>query len=259
MNLTQGVMLFLAAVAGGMVNSIAGGGTLLTFPALVWAGHSSLIANATNTLALAPGAFASSWGYRHEVMTVPRRYFVLLAPGLIGGIIGAYLLSQTPARTFARIVPWLVLFATILFMVQPKLQQRLRSAQNKSASASDEATPQWLAGAALYQFVVGIYGGYFGAGIGILVLAMLGMLGLSNLHQMNGLKNILAGAINLIAAIYFITADMIRWPEAIIMAVGAFVGGYGMARLAQRLGQTIVRRSVIIIGLTLSAIFFWRG
>jgi hypothetical protein len=253
MTFTQNALLFLAAAVAGMVNSIAGGGTLLSFPALVWMGLDPRVANATNSLALAPGAFSSMWGYRDAMSETPRRYFVLLLPGLLGGVLGGYLLARTPLRTFARLVPWLVLFATVLFTLQPFLQRWLRQHQ---ADDTKPATRHWLVGASFYQFLVGIYGGYFGAGIGILLLALLGVLGMTNLHQMNGLKNVLAGGINLIAALYLITANLIHWQAAAVMALGALVGGYGMARVAQRLGQTFVRRAVIIIGFTLSAIFF---
>jgi len=257
MTFTQNLLIFLAAAVAGMVNSIAGGGTLLSFPALVWMGIDPRVANATNSLALAPGAFSSMWGYRDAMRETPRRYFVLLLPGLVGGILGGYLLARTPLRTFAMLVPWLVLFATVLFTLQPLLQRWLR--KHITTDHNEPATRNWLLGASLYQFLVGIYGGYFGAGIGILLLALLGLLGMTNLHQMNGLKNVLAGVINLVAALYLITANLIHWPSAGVMALGALVGGYGMARLAQRLGQTFVRRCVIVIGYTLSAIFFWRS
>lgn len=240
-----------------MVNSVAGGGTLLSFPMLVWTGVDPRIANATNTLAMVPGACSSLWGYRDEMREIPRRYFALLIPGLIGGVLGGWLLARTPLQTFSRLVPWLVLFATVLFMLQPVVQRWLR--KSSADTAAQHASRQWMIGASIYQFFTGVYGGYFGAGIGILLLAMLGMLGMTNLHQMNGLKNILAGAINLIAALYLITAHLIFWPAAGVMALGSLVGGYGMARIAQRLGQTFVRRCVIIIGFTLSAIFFWRS
>lgn len=257
MTLTQGLLLFFAAMGAGMVNSVAGGGTLLSFPMLVWTGVDPRMANATNTLAMVPGACSSLWAYRAEMREIPRRYFALLIPGLIGGILGGWLLARTPMQTFARLVPWLVLFATVLFMLQPIVQRWLR--KSSTDHATQHASQQWLIGAAFFQFFTGVYGGYFGAGIGILLLAMLGVLGMTNLHQMNGLKNILAGAINLIAALYFITVNLILWPAAGVMALGSLVGGYGMARIAQRLGQTFVRRSVIVIGFTLSAIFFWRS
>lgn len=248
MNLIEGSLLFTAALAAGMINSVAGGGTLVSFPALVWAGHPSINANATNTLALAPGALSSLWGYRSELKDTPRYMFTLLVPSFCGGILGAVLLKLTPAKTFEVLVPFLILFATLLFMAQEPLKRWLRLGEAHEAHKSFN----WMLGASFYQFLVGVYGGYFGAGIGILTLAVLGVLGLENIHQMNGLKNIFAGTINLVAAVYFIYAGLIHWPEALLMAVGAIIGGYGAAGLARRMGQRVVRRIVIVIGFAMT-------
>jgi uncharacterized protein len=248
MTLWEGSWLFTAALAAGMINSVAGGGTLVSFPALVWAGHPSINANATNTLALGPGSLSSMWGYRRELKDTPGYLFALLIPSFIGGIIGAVLLKLTPARTFDVLVPFLILFATLLFMAQEPLKRWLRLGEAHEAHKS----AGWLAGASFYQFLVGVYGGYFGAGIGILTLAVLGVLGLENIHQMNALKNIFAGTINLVAAAYFISAGLIHWPEAILMSIGAIIGGYGAAGLARRMGQRAVRRIVIVIGFAMT-------
>lgn len=252
MTLSQSLLLFSAALAAGMINSVAGGGTLVSYPALVWLGYPQISANATNTLALAPGALSSLWGYRGELKDTPRHFFVLLVPSFIGGIAGAVLLKLTPAKTFEFLVPFLILFATLLFMVQDPIKRWLHLGEAHEV----QQLPSWptgmQAGALFYQFLVGIYGGYFGAGIGILTLAVLGVLGLENIHQMNALKNIFAGTINLVAALYFIYAGLIHWPEAILMAAGAIIGGYGAAGLAQRMGQRAVRRCVIVIGLAMA-------
>jgi hypothetical protein len=204
MTFPAGALLFSAAFAAGVINSIAGGGTLLSFPALVWAGHAPVYANATSALALAPGSLGSLWGYRSELRDTPPRFFVLLIPSFIGSIIGAVLLKLTPEKLFEAFVPFLILFATLLFMAQEPLKRRLRLGEGGAGRVSTS----WLAGASCYQFLVGVYGGYFGAGIGILTLAVLGLLGLQNIHQMNGLKNIFAGTINLVAALYFIYAGL---------------------------------------------------
>jgi uncharacterized protein len=248
MTFGQAALLFGSAFAAGMVNSVAGGGTLLAFPALVWAGHEPIYANATTTLALGPGSLSSMWGYRREMKDTPRRFFALLVPCFIGGIVGAILLKLTPAKTFEALVPFLILFATLLFMAQDPIKRWLRLGEVHEPHNS----LSWMAGAIFYQFLVGVYGGYFGAGIGILTLAVLGVLGLENIHQMNGLKNIFAGTINLVAAVYFIFAGLIHWPEAILMSVGAIIGGYGAAGLARRMGQKIVRRLVIVIGFAMT-------
>lgn len=253
MTILQGVLLFGSAALAGMINSVAGGGTLLTFPALIWAGNSAIIANATSTVALVPGAWSSIWGYRSQLHETPRRFFVLLLPSLIGGIIGAVLLKRTPPVIFANMVPYLVLFATVLFMLQEPVQRWLRT----SELTHHPVTARWIIGTSFYQFLVAIYGGYFGAGIGILMLAVLGIMGLTNIHQMNGLKNIFGSSINAVAAIYFILAGLVNWQSALLMMAGAIIGGYGAAGLAQRLGQKFVRRAVIVIGfaMTISLLF----
>lgn len=254
MTLIQGSLLFGAAFAAGMINSVAGGGTLLTFPSLYWAGYSPVIANATSTVALVPGAWSSLWGYRREVRHTPQRFLYLLVPSFIGGIIGAVLLKRTPDKTFAALVPFLILFATILFVIQGPIQRRLKTAQ----SADHPATTAWLIGASCYQLFVAAYGGYFGAGIGFLMLAALGMMGLSNIHQMNGLKNLLGSMVNAVAALYFIYAGLVEWPAAALMAAGAILGGYGAAGLARKLGQTFVRRAVIVIGIAMAISLFFK-
>jgi uncharacterized membrane protein YfcA len=256
MTIGQAILLFFASAVAGMINSVAGGGTLLTFPSLVWAGFPEKIANATSTLALVPGAWSSAYGYRKEMSDAPRKFLYLLIPSLVGGLIGAILLRRTPPTVFASLVPFLVLFATILFMAQAPIQRWLKS----GASAHHEATTRWLVGASFYQFLVAIYGGYFGAGIGILMLAVLGIMGLSDIHQMNGLKNIFGSMINAVAAVYFVIAGMVDWPSAALMAAGSILGGYGAAGIARRIGQKAVRKIVIVIGLAMTiSLFFKRG
>ncbi len=248
-------MLFAAAVAAGMINSVAGGGTLVTFPALVYAGYSPITANATNTLALVPGAWSGAYGYRRELGALPRRLLVLLVPSVFGSLLGAFLLKRTPPGTFAALVPFLVLFATVLFMVQEPVQRWLRTSEVTHHSI----TTGWLVGASVYQFLVAVYGGYFGAGIGILMLAVLGVMGMTDIHQMNGLKNVFGSTINGIAAIYFVIGGLVDWPAALLMAVGATAGGYGAVGIARRIGPKAVRRVVIAIGLGMAVSLFFRG
>ncbi|HKX29058.1 MAG TPA: sulfite exporter TauE/SafE family protein [Blastocatellia bacterium] len=252
MTLIQGLLLFVAALLAGMINSVAGGGTLLTFPTLAWVGHAEKIANATSTVALVPGAWSSMLGYRSEVQQTPRRFLVLLIPSLTGGVIGAMLLERTPAALFSAIVPFLVLFATLLFMVQEPIRRWLGAGDGEQRSL----TNRWLAGAVCYQFLVGVYGGYFGAGIGILMLSALSLLGMSDIHQMNGVKNFFASIINSVAAGYFILFNLVDWPAALLMAVGSIIGGYGAAGLARKLGRTFVKRTVIVIGLGMAISLF---
>jgi uncharacterized membrane protein YfcA len=234
---------FGAAFVAGTINSVAGGGTLVSFPTLVWLGLPSVTANATNTVAIWPGSLGGMWGYRRELRQAEPRMFALVAPSLIGGLLGALLLRWTPPAIFDKLVPFLILLATLLFMVQEPIQRKLNTAGSMA-----HRSPRWMAGAIAFQFLVALYGGYFGAGIGILMLAALSILGQTDIHQMNGMKNLFALCINGVAAIYFIWAKMIYWPDAVLMAVAAVIGGYACAGVARRLGRTAIRRIVIAIG-----------
>jgi uncharacterized membrane protein YfcA len=245
---------FAAAFLAGAINSVAGGGTLVSFPVLIWLGLNSVTANATSTVAIWPGTVGSIWGYRRELRDAEPRFRVLIVPSLVGGITGALLLRWTPAAIFDRLVPFLILFATLLFMAQETVQHML-----KTANAEAHKSTRWLVGALLFQLAVGIYGGYFGAGIGILMLAALSILGLTDIHEMNSLKVVFGGSINGIAAAYFIWAGMVYWPDVLIMAVGAIVGGYGGAGIARKLGRTTVRRIVIAIGFGMAVSLFIRN
>ena len=250
-SLLHAAVAFAAAFAAGAINSVAGGGTLISFPTLIWLGLNSVTANATNTVAIWPGSLGGMWGFRRELRTAQSRMLALILPSLIGGLAGAWLLRYTPAALFDRLVPFLILFATLLFMAQEPVQRLL-----KTAGAARHTSSRWLAGALIFQFFVGLYGGYFGAGIGILMLAALSILGLTDIHQMNGLKNLFALSINGIAAIYFIFYGMVYWPDALLMAVGAIAGGIGGSGLARKLGRTAVRRIVITIGFAMAISLF---
>ncbi|MBO0723173.1 MAG: sulfite exporter TauE/SafE family protein, partial [Blastocatellia bacterium] len=173
-------------------------------------------------------------------------------PSLLGGLLGAGLLKRTPPPIFASLVPYLILFATVLFLAQEPIQRWRKSGDAMRVPANN----RWLIGTGFYQFLIAVYGGYFGAGIGILMLAALGLMGLNNIHQMNGLKNIFASSINVVAALYFIVVDMVSWPAALLMMTGSIVGGYGAAGLARKLGQKFVRRTVIVVGLAMTISLF---
>ena len=255
-------LVFLAAFAAGMMNSVAGGGTLVTFPTLVWLGIDPIQANVTSTVALWPGSLGAMVGFRRELGDSRRWMLLLGAPSVVGGLIGARLLLLTPSPVFASIVPYLILFATILFAAGEPLMRRLRANNPRQDSEQGSATRArgraWWAGAIAFQFFVAIYGGYFGAGIGILMLAALGLLGLTDIHQMNGLKNFFAVCINIVAAAYFIASGRVEWSYALVMVVGAIAGGYGGAGLARRLGRQFVRRAVIVIGLAMAVSLLFR-
>jgi len=240
-----------AAFLAGAINSVAGGGTLVSFPALIWLGLNSVAANATSTVAIWPGTVGSAWGYRRELRTAEARFLAMIAPSLVGGLAGALLLRYTPTATFDRMVPFLILFATLLFMAQEPVQRMLNT-----ADAAAHRSTKWFACGMLFQLCVGLYGGYFGAGIGILMLAALSILGLQDIHEMNSLKVIFGGSVNGIAAAYFIWARMVYWPYVLLMAVAAILGGFLGAGTARRLGQRAVRRIVIAIGLGMAVSLF---
>ena len=253
LDLTHAAVAFGAAFLAGAINSVAGGGTLVSFPTLIWLGLDSVTANATSTVAIWPGTVGSAWGYRRELSGVHSRFMLMVVPSLIGGISGAILLKWTPTSTFDRLVPFLILFATFLFMAQEWVQRRLGT-----GDPAVRHSTRWLVGGMFFQLMVGLYGGYFGAGIGILMLAALSILGLKDIHEMNSLKVVLGGSVNGIAAVYFIWARMVYWPYVLLMAVAAISGGYGGAGIARKLGQTAVRRMVIGVGLGMAISLFVR-
>jgi uncharacterized protein len=238
------LLAFGAAFLAGAINSVAGGGTLVSFPALIWLGLPSTIANATSTVAIWPGSLGGMLGFRENLRGMERRLYAFIAPSLVGGIGGAILLRLTPTSLFDRLVPLLILFATCLFMAQDAVQRILKIGPSGSEGS--------LAAALAFQLVVGLYGGYFGAGLGIMMLAALSIIGLTDIHQMNGLKNLLALCINGVAALYFIWKGMVYWPDVIVMAIGAIAGGVGGAGIAKRLGRVAVRRVVIAVGLVMA-------
>jgi uncharacterized protein len=241
------LLTFLAAAIGGAINSMAGGGTLVTFPAIVWLGVPPISANATSTVALWPGSFGSIWAYRGELADAREWLRWFTVPSLAGGGIGALLLLSTSASRFDEIVPFLVLGATLLFLLQQRVTRRLsRAAADQRDPPGVLPRPSWWFVVA--QFGVAVYGGYFGAGIGILMLATLGAMGLTNIHRMNGLKNWGGLCINAVAAATFAASGIVNWPVAVTMAAGGLAGGYGGARLALHVGQKWVRRAVVAIG-----------
>jgi uncharacterized membrane protein YfcA len=238
-----------------MMNSIAGGGTLVTFPALVALGVPPLHANATSTVALWPASVSSMWGYRAQLQGLRAWAWGFALPSLVGGGIGAWLLLRTPAARFDALVPWLVLGATALFIVQKPVMRWVRGHSGEDA-ADDVGSRFPSPGILAFQLFVAVYGGYFGAGIGILMLAALGVMGFTNIHQMNGLKNWGGLCINVVAAIMFAFSGLVSWPVALAMAVGSIAGGYLGSRLAQRVSQELVRGAVVAIGLVSGVLLF---
>ncbi len=255
-----------AAALGGAVNSFAGGGTILTFPvlaAILPPDPGRLVtANATSTIGLWPGAVTAAWAYRGERSGQPAWARWLILPSAIGAITGTLLLLALPPEWFDALVPWLILVAAILFAVQPQLARLIPA----RATGTTDATPSGagLVAACGLQFLVGVYGGYFGAGIGIMMLAMLGMLGLGDMHRLNGVKNVLGMVVNGVAAGTFALGAMVgahgvSWPHAAVMAVAAILGSLGASHLARRLPASFVRRGVALIGFALAAYYFLRA
>jgi uncharacterized membrane protein YfcA len=244
---------FFAAFLAGAINSVAGGGTMVSFPLLMALGLPPLIANATNTAGIWSGSIGSIWGFRRELARIPAVMRWLLVPALVGGAIGALLLRLTPATTFARLVPWLILFATGLFVVQTPIQKKL-----KSAPAAQRAGGGWLALALGIQLVIAVYGGYFGAGMSIMNLSILGIIGMTDILEMSAMTSLLALCINGVAGLLFAVAGLVYWPYVAVMSIGAVAGGYGAAGVARKVGRTAIRRFVIVTGLTIAVVMFIR-
>ncbi|MFM8579515.1 MAG: sulfite exporter TauE/SafE family protein [Planctomycetaceae bacterium] len=245
------VVTFIAAA----INSVAGGGTLLTFPilaAILPAGDARLVvANATSTVGLWPGAVAAAWAYRGERRGQPPWAVWLIAPSVLGAVAGGLLLVRMPSGVFDRLVPWLILAAAILFAIQPAIAR---------LAFAERPTRRSVAAACGVQFLVSVYGGYFGAGIGILMLAMLGCLGLGDIHRLNGVKNVLGTIVNGASASLFIVGSLagwhdISWPHALTMAVAAVAGGLAGSSITRQMAPHVVRRIVSAIGFTLAAYY----
>ncbi len=252
------ILLCLAAMAAGAVNSVAGGGTLITFPVLVAAlrlkfgDEAEAVANETSTVALVPGAIVAAWGYRRELTHSAHWLRWLLLPSLIGGTIGAVLLNEY-RDAFKSLVPWLIFTAAMLFALQPQITRWTGIGHAHSQPSSTR-----ILGIVALQFMIGVYGGYFGAGIGILMLSALALIGLSDIHAMNAVKNILGAAINGITAIIFILWGHVDWDFAVPMLCASTIGGYLGALLALKINRTLVRRIVVLIGFGLAIYYFYR-
>ncbi len=248
--------LFLSGFVAGSVNSIAGGGSLITFPTLVATGIGQVASNATNTVALVPGSAAAFLGYRDTLAGDRRLALSMALPSLAGGAAGALLALRVGERTFARVVPWLILLATGLFAAQEPIARAVRA---RPLDAGARPSAGRLAGLALFQLLVALYGGFFGAGIGILMLAALTFMGVRDVHRANGLKNLAAVSINGVASVAFVLSGKVAWAHALAVMAGAIAGGYGGAGVARRVGPRAVRRAVMAVGVTLTVVMFVRN
>jgi hypothetical protein len=245
-------LILLSGTAAGLINSVAGGGTLVSFPTLLWLGRDPIVANATNALALWPGSFAGAYGFRRELGAARPLLVALLPSAILGSALGGWLLLRTSSATFAFIVPYLLLLATAL-LAAGRLVARLLPADAHDAPPS----PARATALAAAQLLVSIYGGYFGAGMGILMLAALGLYGIHDIHRRNGLKNVLGAAINGVAGIYFVASGAIAWADAGLLAAGAIVGGLTGAAIGRRLPKRVVEAIVVTMGVAATAHAFF--
>lgn len=252
LHLGEAIFLFVAAIAGGVLNSVAGGGSFIAFPALLFTGVPPIQANATNSVALWVGITASGGAYRRRLNVARYVFIPLLVTSFAGGLLGAVLLLHTPQRTFMRLVPWLLLAATLLFIFGGRITGRRTGPSDLEGQISWQA----VAVASGFELVVATYGGYFGGGMGIMLLGMLAALGMRDIHAMNALKTVLGSAVNGVAVVTFIVAGAVVWPQAIVMIAGALAGGWFGAHYAQKLEPRKVRWFVIAVGIVMTAYFF---
>jgi hypothetical protein len=275
--------LFIAALIGGALNAVAGGGSFIGVPALLSAGIAPVAANATTTLAMWPGSLSSALAYRREIVRARQWLMTLGAASLVGGLVGGWLLIRTTDQRFLQLLPWLMFAAAVTFTIGGRVADRLQrrgasvapaagipaagiparrtsaprtSAPRTSAprtSAPRTPVPLWIL---LFQFVIAIYGGYFGGGMGIMMLAAFSVAGMADIHEMNGIKTLLAVAINGVALVEFIADGVIAWAPGLIMIAGAIVGGYFGASFARRIETRAIRAIVIVIAWTMTLYFF---
>jgi uncharacterized membrane protein YfcA len=243
--LAIGALLFVAAAIGGGLNSVAGGGSFVAFPALLFAGVPPVPANATNTIALWPGSVGSAIAYRRELAELKRETIPLSIASFIGGLGGSLLLLHTKESTFVLLIPWLLLFATLLFTFGTPLAKKLTGGRH---------APLWLG--VVVQLCISVYGGYFGGGMGIMMLATFTVLGMTHIHKMNALKNVLGTLINGVAVVAFIIAGAVQWAPGAVMIVGGLAGGYLGAAGARKVDPRRVRPFVVALAWAMSIVFF---
>jgi uncharacterized membrane protein YfcA len=250
------VIIALGAFVAGGMNALAGGGTFFSFPALLAAGVPPVMANASNTVALWPASISSAWAYRREARRHGKVAVLLAGVSLLGGLTGGLLLLSTSNAAFSRLIPWLLLVATSLFAFSAQVSRLVAwSRARLGAGAGGERQPGSLGGA-LFQFVVAVYGGFFGAGMGILTLAALSIQGFDDMQELNALKNLTSAVNYSVAAATFVIAGAISWPHTLVMLVTALIGGYAGASLARRLPARWLKRLVIAVGTALTLIYF---
>lgn len=248
--------LFIAGIIAGSINAVAGGGTLVSFPSLVGLGEAEIVANATNTAALWPGSFSSAIGYRKDTEVNRGMLIGLLVPSFIGGALGAIILVITPPNLFKIIVPFLVLFATLVLAARNALTRKIGERLAVGEHRTTLAGRIW---GFFFQLFIATYGGYFGAGMGILMLGSLSIMGMRDIHKMNALKTPLQAVINMTAFVFFALKGLVDWPTALVLCIGAITGGYGGARLAKRVNPKVLNTCVVALGFCVSAWLLYKA
>lgn len=248
------LILFIPGVLGGMVNAIAGGGGIIMYPALLSAGLSPIIANTTSSFIVWPGSLASAYGYRKDLRRVSRSFLWLLPPAIVGALIGSNILVNTDHSTFEKLAPWLVLSAVILVAIQSQIHGFVLKQLSKQ-----RVSKHILMFVALGVVPVAIYGGYFGVGFGLMMLALLGFSGIKSVYQMNGVKNLTAATMAGVTSVYFWKMGLINWRAGLIMMSGTIVGGYLGARLSKRISEQLVHKLIVAIGLGIVVVLLVKG
>ena len=258
MDIFKLVVVALAATTAGAVNSVAGGGTVFNFTGLVWYGLPTVNANATNATSLIPGSLGGALALRHELKTQWRTFVILIIPTVAGSLLGAFTVVNTAESIFRQVVPFLILFATIIFAARSRITRWARRKESAGDPAGETFSALSYGLGMCLQFIISFYGGYFGAGIGILMLTSLSVMGMTHIHKMNAIKNMLAVAINGTAMVFFIIGGKIVWPIALFAAAFALMGGYGLGRYAKRINQEHLRWGVVVAGLVVTIWMFVR-
>jgi uncharacterized membrane protein YfcA len=252
--LSRPLILLVAGLTAGIINSVAGGGSILIYPLLLSLGLPPINANTTSSIIVWPGTISASIGYRNYLKTLPKKYYLLLIPCLIGGYVGAVLLSQTTNRAFEHIVPWFIAIATTMLILQPGIQRWLYTKEGKDLERKYRNLMFVLIAA--FILLISVYGGYFGAGFGLVMLAFLGLTELTNIHQMNGLKSLSGLCVNLTAIVFFIVQGLVVWRVVPFLLTGEVVGGWLGATYSGKLPSEVIRRVVILIGLVITFMLF---
>jgi len=253
------LLLFFSGLLAGGINALAGGGSFLAFPALLCAGVPPINANATCTLALLPGGIGSIWAYRADFDAPRKLLLTMSAISFVGGLLGAMIMLKTPPGIFVKLIPYLILAATSIFAFGNRLTGMFVANRLAQGDVQQSVPENMPLGSVLFQLIIATYGGYFGAGMGIVILAGLSILGMTKINSMNAFKVVLSSIINLVAAVAFVVAGVIYWHEVSIMAVGGIIGGVLAAKVGQKLPPIFVKRLIIGVGLILTVVFLFKS